>query len=570
MLRRFIDLFQLPVSADAEKGVQARILHRILLGALVLTILFLVYTILLPPRILVLVAVGAVVLEFLLLGMLQEGRISLASSILTGFLWVAVTISIVLYGGIRDTGYMAYIAVLVIAGFTLSGRMTLLYTGLTLLATLSLALLESAGLLPAYQPVPLGSVVISHAVILLAVALILDLTVRSISGVARLATESVAQQQAIQAQLDQSMGVLAGQKAELEARNKTLGIVAELSRQAAGTASETQLLDLTVGLLSGRLGLEFCNLYLTGQSRQNAFLAAANSPAGRSLLESQAALDMEVADTPYRLAQSNTLRYQVGTHYYFISPPALLPGARSSLCLPLVVGSELLGLANIQAAGELEASTLQDLVQPVVDQLAIQIANGRTLQALREQLAALSRTTGQGRDDAWDRIDRYGTVGFQYDQVNILEIDEQLPEAVADKLATGQVQDFLTGGEVPRSRLVAPILSRGEVVGIIGYEQERDHLWLQEERTLLETIAARVSLALENTRLVADAQKRADRERKISLTATRMRETLDIDTVLQTAVREIRRSLSAKQAEIRLNPLADSTNLSDLVVKERR
>jgi hypothetical protein len=37
-----------------------------------------------------------------------------------------------------------------------------------------------------------------------------------------------------------------------------------------------------------------------------------------------------------------------------------------------------------------------------------------------------------------------------------------------------------------------------------------------------------------------------------------MRETLDIDVVLQTAVREIRRALDIEQAEIRISPALQS------------
>ena len=57
--------------------------------------------------------------------------------------------------------------------------------------------------------------------------------------------------------------------------------------------------------------------------------------------------------------------------------------------------------------------------------------------------------------------------------------------------------------------------------------------------------------ALENTRLVEEAQQRAERERVVGQITTRMRETLDIETILKAAVKEMRQSLELRK-EVRL------------------
>ena len=94
---------------------------------------------------------------------------------------------------------------------------------------------------------------------------------------------------------------------------------------------------------------------------------------------------------------------------------------------------------------------------------------------------------------------------------------------------------------------------------MIGYDSDNvNHEWQDDEKVLLETVASRVSLALENTRLVADAQQRAERERMISQVTTKMRETLDIETILRTAVKEMRQSLALSGAEVRLQQIEQS------------
>jgi GAF domain-containing protein len=99
---------------------------------------------------------------------------------------------------------------------------------------------------------------------------------------------------------------------------------------------------------------------------------------------------------------------------------------------------------------------------------------------------------------------------------------------------------------------------------VIGYDNDNvNHEWQEDEKVLLETVASRVSLALENTRLVAEAQQRAERERMIAQVTTRMRETLDIETILKTAVNEMRQSLALSGAEVRLE-LAEKSDPAEV------
>ena len=69
---------------------------------------------------------------------------------------------------------------------------------------------------------------------------------------------------------------------------------------------------------------------------------------------------------------------------------------------------------------------------------------------------------------------------------------------------------------------------------------------------LAEAVAEQLALAADNLRLLDETQRRAARERLVGEITDRMRETLDVDTVLQTAVREMRRILDLAEAEVRL------------------
>jgi GAF domain-containing protein len=72
--------------------------------------------------------------------------------------------------------------------------------------------------------------------------------------------------------------------------------------------------------------------------------------------------------------------------------------------------------------------------------------------------------------------------------------------------------------------------------------------------TLLQTIATYAANAIQNARLFAETQRRTVREQIIGSVTARMSESLDMDTVLKTAAREVRQALGLPEVVIRLAP----------------
>ncbi len=105
-----------------------------------------------------------------------------------------------------------------------------------------------------------------------------------------------------------------------------------------------------------------------------------------------------------------------------------------------------------------------------------------------------------------------------------------------------------------------PLILYGQNIGTIklkrkGYATE----WSERERALVEKIADQVALALENSRLVDEAQKSALRDQMIANISTRVRETLDVESVIRTAATELRRVFDLKEAEISIgSPQAEA------------
>jgi len=77
-------------------------------------------------------------------------------------------------------------------------------------------------------------------------------------------------------------------------------------------------------------------------------------------------------------------------------------------------------------------------------------------------------------------------------------------------------------------------------------------VWSNDEIAVMENLSNQLSVALESARLYQDTQLRAAREQLTGEVTSRIRETLDIETILQTASDEIRKALNLPEVVIRL------------------
>jgi len=115
-------------------------------------------------------------------------------------------------------------------------------------------------------------------------------------------------------------------------------------------------------------------------------------------------------------------------------------------------------------------------------------------------------------------------------------------------------------GTPPYAALVTPMMLRGGVVGALRICREAgERPWTDDERALVEAVTERLVLAADNLRLLEDTQRRAAREQLTGEVTARVRETLDMDTVLQTAIREIGEALGLAEVEVRMGsgPVGD-------------
>ncbi len=197
-----------------------------------------------------------------------------------------------------------------------------------------------------------------------------------------------------------------------------------------------------------------------------------------------------------------------------------------------------------EAFGEVEISTFQSLA----DQLAIGLDNARLFDESQRALREAQQATQQTSRTAWEAYLRSGVnLTFRYDDGQIVSLANQLPAGMKQPTAPSAAQPTGSASLASRldtaersDRISLPISVRDQTVGLVHFSKgAAKQNWTEDELAMLTTIVEQLGIALDSSRLYAETQHRAEQERLIGEITSRMRETLDVEAVLQTAAEEI-------------------------------
>jgi hypothetical protein len=85
---------------------------------------------------------------------------------------------------------------------------------------------------------------------------------------------------------------------------------------------------------------------------------------------------------------------------------------------------------------------------------------------------------------------------------------------------------------------------------------------------MYEEVASRLALILENARLLQEAQNLARREQQINLLSTKIRNSVNLDTILQNTVRELGKAFGPTRTFIYLGSQTTVREQADSLKKQ--
>jgi GAF domain-containing protein/HAMP domain-containing protein len=130
-------------------------------------------------------------------------------------------------------------------------------------------------------------------------------------------------------------------------------------------------------------------------------------------------------------------------------------------------------------------------------------------------------------------------------------------DMLTDERANEMARNLIITISRLRSFIMVPITVGTRWIGMLFAGRNEPSAFAEELVRGYETLTGQAAVALESIRLLAETRQRAERERLISAVTARIRESLDMEIVLQTAVREIGETLGLHDAMVQLNVDAD-------------
>ncbi len=307
-----------------------------------------------------------------------------------------------------------------------------------------------------------------------------------------------------------------------------------ISRQAATKQDFSSLLHSTVELITEKFGYYHAGIFLLNERCDRAILQAASSDGGKQMLKNNHGILLANKVDPVAVAINKNkaqLALDIGENAVVFDNP-LLPATRSQIVIPIVLGNKTSGVLDIQST-ESRAFTKDDVdvFQSLADHIAIAIENARLLNETQTVLMQLEAVNTTQTNATWDERSKSKSQAYTYTSMGVR------PEKPTEENANS---------------LKIPITLRGHAIGAITLSRKEGEDWDENDQTLAAKIASQASLAIDNLRLLEDAQKSAARDQTLTNVSSRIRETLDMESILQSAAREFQRALNLKEAEIRL------------------
>lgn len=328
--------------------------------------------------------------------------------------------------------------------------------------------------------------------------------------------------------------------AEIASKTIQLEAASSVARKIAEIRDLQSLLDNVTRSIADQFGFYHVGLFLLDDKKQFAILQAASSEGGRKMLQLGHRLGVgQTGIVGYVTGRGRPrVALDTGADAVFFDNPHL-PLTHSEMALPLIVRGNVIGALDIQSEkGKAFSDDDVEIMQTVADQLAIAIENARLFSETEAVISQFEVLTALQTRDAWAGYLKRRAPGYQYTTLGVRPLSAAVPAA----------------GENSHE-LRVPITLRGQEIGAIRLRRkETAPAWSPRERELAAEIAAQVALALDTSRLLEETQKSAARDQMIAGVSNRIRQTLDMETVLQTAANELRNAFGLMEAEVRLNP----------------
>jgi hypothetical protein len=171
----------------------------------------------------------------------------------------------------------------------------------------------------------------------------------------------------------------------------------------------------------------------------------------------------------------------------------------------------------------------------------------RTVDALTGAIEEMESVQRRYTAEAWSAFVAGGGTGLEFAYA-----DGQVALAGPDVGWMPLMQRAVQQGDVvvEGQEVAVPLVTGGEVIGVLGAEREAG--WGRDDVAVMRAAILQLAQTVENLRLLDQTQRGALRERAIGQVAGRVRQELNVESVLRAAVDEIQQVLGVDRVTLRM------------------
>ena len=382
-----------------------------------------------------------------------------------------------------------------------------------------------------------------------------------------------------------------------EHRADQLLTASEIAREStAGTMDIDVTLTRLVELVKSRFNFYHASIFLLDPLGKNAVLRESTGEAGAQL--KQAGHKLAVG-SPSIVGQATGKGIPVvigdvtQEPNYFANP--LLPETHSETAIPMKIGERVLGALDVQST-EYNAFSPEDIniLQILANQTAVAVQNEDLFNHTNQSLARhrlLNQLTASNVENMTIEDSIRATLEVLHqampeEQISYFAVDQKEalvlrasagitnPDQTSRRILIGKgivgrvaaekrlirIDDVQTSPDSQpqnfeaNSILAVPVTFADTLLGVINVESTALAQFDENDQEFVTTMAVNMGAIISNIRLIEQVRDQVSRQQKLFEITSKIRRSVDIDTIMQTSISEIGSALNVRRASIQISP----------------
>ncbi len=389
-------------------------------------------------------------------------------------------------------------------------------------------------------------------------------------------------------------------------RAQRLEIASEIASEASQILDAGEILNKAVNLIRDRFGYYHASVFQIDALGEYAVLSNAAGDIGAEMLK----IGHKLAIGSKSLVGQATGQgipvviedVTQDPNYY---PNPLLPETRAEMVVPIKLGDRIIGALDVQSK---EANAFPpevvSIMQILADQLAIATSNAQLFSSTQENLnrtrsltevstlAASSpsteealRLTVSGLQPVFDDADvaiflmnakqePEFRVAAGFENINFIDERFTQKDGMLVRSLTSLEPILMRSGEtaanispLSRSAMLIPFQFSDQPLGILCIESEEVAAFDQNDFELMVNFGNMLASIIFNNSLLMQVRRQAERQQALFDITNKVRQTVDMQGILQTSVAEICKAVGAQRARIEIAPIQKSTTEEPLMAE---